>query len=1015
MNLAKFAIEKKVIVIVLSIVMIGGGFVSFSRMGMLEDPEFTIKNALVITQYPGASAVEVEREISDKLELAVQKMGQLDEVTSRSVPGMSTLTVTIKNKYDKTTLPQVWDELRRKINDAQGNLPPGAGPSMVVDDFGDVYGIFLAITGDEYSYSELKEYVKMLRRELLLVQDVAKVETYGMRNEAVFIELDRDRMSQLGVPESSIQQALQFKNMVTDAGKVRVGSELIRIEATGTFTSVKQFENLLIPLPDSEKQIYLKDLALVSRRYVEPPSAILRYDGHVGIGLGISTVSGGNAVVMGNAVKIKLKELKRETPLGIKISSISYQSDTVVKSIKGFLVNLIEAVAIVIVVLMLFMGFRSASIIGFILVLTIFATFILMKINHVPLERISLGALIIALGMLVDNAIVVIDGMSNQIKQGVDSKEAAISIVGKTAVPLLGATAVAILAFAAIGTSQDGTGEYCRSLYQVILYSLSMSWVTAVTVTPLLGVMFLKDSKNKNPESDGKDPFDSGFFKIYKHALKGVIKAKWLTALVVIIVFAISLKGFGNVKKSFFPDSTRPQFMVGFWLPQGTHINETERKASQIEAYLAKKEGVEHVTTLVGKGGLRFLLTYSPELQNSAYVQFLVDVSDYRVIDGMMKKIENYLLVHFPDGRAKVQKFAMGAGGPKVELRVLGPDADVLRALATKVMKIMRDTGLATTISTDWEQRVKTIKVILAEEQANLNGITKIDVAKTLQQAFETGRPVGIFRDKDEFLPIYIRAMEKERVNVESIRNLQIWSPKARKMIPLRQVVKAFETVYEDDIIWRLNRMRTLTVKCEPEPWVMTSQLQESLMEPVSKLALPIGYSVEWGGELESSAKALKSLFGLIPVVFMIIIIVVISLFNAIKQPLIILLCVPLALIGVTAGLLFTGQPFGFMAILGFLSLAGMLIKNAIVLIDEIDLQISGGKEKLAAIIDSGTSRLMPVGMAASTTALGMAPLILDAFFVSMAVTIISGLVFASVLTMIFVPVLYAIFFKIKA
>jgi multidrug efflux pump subunit AcrB len=1014
MNLAKFAIEKKVITIVLTLVMLGGGFISFTKLGMLEDPEYTIKDALVITSYPGASAVEVEKEVSDKLELAVQKMGQLDQVTSRSVPGMSTLTVSILNKYDKTSLPQVWDELRRKVNDAQGNLPPGAGPSMVVDDYGDVYGVFLAITGNEYSYAELKEYVKMLRRELLLVQNVAKIETYGMRNEAVFIELNRDRMALLGVPETSIQQALQAKNMVAEAGKARIGSETIRIEATGTFTKVKQFENLRIPVPGSDKQIYLKDLALVSRRYVEPQSTILRYDGKIGIGIGISTVSGGNAVVMGEAVKQRLKELQKDTPLGVEISSISYQSDTVSAAIKGFLVNLAEAVAIVIIVLMLFMGFRSALIIGVILLVTIFASFILMKINMVPLERISLGALIIALGMLVDNAIVVIDGMTNKIKQGIDSKEAAISVVKQTAVPLLGATAVAILAFAAIGTSQDSTGEYCRSLFQVILYSLSMSWITAVTVTPLLGVMFLKVPEKKG-ENNNSDPYDSGFYKLYKKVLISCIKFKWITALIVFIMFIVSLIGFGHVKQSFFPESTRPQFLVGFWLPQGTHINETENQAAKIEKYLTAREGVSHVTTLIGKGGLRFLLTYTPELENSAYVQFLVDVGSYKVIGGMMGDIEKYLFEHFPDGRAKIEKFAMGAAGPKVELRILGPDSNVLRSLSSKVLGIMNDTGLATTLSTDWEQRVKLIRVVLAEDQANLNGITKTDVAKTLQQSFETGRPIGLFRYKDEILPIYIRAQKEERVDIESIKNLQIWSPQASRMIPLRQVVKGFETVYEDDTIWRLNRMRCITAKCDPKLGVMTSQLQNALTKPIEALELPIGYWVEWGGELESSTDAQTSLFGLLPVVFSIIVIVVISLFNSIKQPLIILLCVPLALIGVTAGLLSTGQPFGFMAILGFLSLSGMLIKNAIVLIDEINLQISQGKEKLTAVVDSGASRLMPVGMAASTTALGMAPLILDAFFVSMAVTIIGGLVFASVLTMIFVPVLYTLFFKIKA
>ncbi len=1014
MNLAKFAIEKKVITITLCLVLLGGGFISFTQLGMLEDPEFTIKEALVVTPYPGASTLEVEEEVSDTMELAVQKMGQLDKVTSRSSPGMSMLTVTVKDKYNRETLPQVWDELRRKVHDAQQELPPGAGPSIVIDDYGDVYGVFLAITGDEYSYAELKEYVKILRRELLLVQDVAKIETYGMRNEAVYIELDRDRMSQMGIPDSSIEQALQAKNLVAEAGKVRVGSELIRIEATGTFSTVKQFEDLLIPVSGSEKQIYLKDIATIKRGYITPRTTILRYDGKPGIGLGISTVSGGNAVVMGEAVQKKLEELESATPLGVEISAISYQSETVTKAIKGFLINLIEAVVIVIVVLMLFMGLRSASIIGFILVLTIFSSFILMKINGVALERVSLGALIIALGMLVDNAIVVIDGMAVKIRQGVNSKDAAIAVVKQTAMPLLGATGVAILAFAAIGTSQDSTGEFCRSLYQVILYSLSMSWVTAVTATPLLGVMFLK---KPDPAADSGEtvPFDSAFYRYYKNILKICIRFKWITTLIVLIMFVAALMGFDNVKKSFFPDSTRAQFMVGFWLPLGTHINETEKQAAKIEEYLSSREGVEHVTSLIGQGGLRFILTYAPEFENPAYAQFVLDVNDYRLIDGMMAEIDRWMFENFPDARTKVEKFALGPSGPKVELRVSGPDTNTLRELASKMMRIMADTGMATTINTDWEQRVKTIRVVLAEEQANLNGITRQDVARVLRQSFETGRPVGLFRDKDELLPIYIQAEETDRISVESIKNLHVWSPKAGRMIALRQVVKGFETVYEDNFIWHQNRMRTISVKCDPKRGVMTSVLQDTLMKSVEDLEVPPGYSIEWGGEYENSAKAQRSLAGGLPVVFLIMVLVVICLFNAIRQPAIIFLCVPLALIGVTAGLLSSGQPFGFMAILGFLSLSGMLIKNAIVLIDEINLQISEGKNKLEAVIDSGASRLVPVGMAASTTALGMIPLVFDAFFVSMAVTIISGLVFASVLTMIFVPVLYTLFFNIKA
>ena len=482
MNIAQFFIERRVITLVLTVVMIGAGMTSYQGLSRLEDPEFTIKDALVITQYPGASAAEVEEEVSDRLETAVQKMGQLKRVVSKSDRGLSTLTVTIKDKYDKTKLPQVWDELRRKINDAQKDLPPGAGPSLVIDDYGDVFGIFLAVYGDGYSYAELKDVVDLLRRELLLVKDVGKIDTYGERTEAVYVELNRDRMSQLGIPESVIINELQQKNAVAKAGRVKVGREFITINPTGAIKTVKQFESILIS-GGGERQIYLRDVANVRRGYIEPQTNLIRYDGAPAIGLGISTVSGGNVVNMGKALSQRVMELREQIPVGIEVGLVSVQSTAVETAISGFIISLLEAVAIVIVVLLFFMGLRSGILIGFVLLLTIAGTFIFMGPMEVALERISLGALIIALGMLVDNAIVVVDGVLVRLQKGEDAKQAAIEVVKRTAIPLLGATIIAILAFAAIGTSQDNTGEFCRSLYQVVLVSLLLSWVLCTLTT----------------------------------------------------------------------------------------------------------------------------------------------------------------------------------------------------------------------------------------------------------------------------------------------------------------------------------------------------------------------------------------------------------------------------------------------------------------------------------------------------------------------------------------------------
>jgi multidrug efflux pump subunit AcrB len=1006
MNIAEASINNRVITLTFAAVMLLGGLNAFKGLSRLEDPEFTIKDALVVTRYPGASAAEVEEEVTDRIEIAIQQLGQLDEIESRSVRGMSTLTVSIKNQYDRNSLPQVWDEMRRKVGDAQANLPPGAGPSLVIDDYGDVFGVFIAIYGEEYSYAELKDVVDLLRRELLLVQDVAKIDTYGEFVEAIYVELERDRMAELGIPTSAIIRELTNKNVASDAGRVKVGPEFISIVPTGELDSVEDFESVLIS-PGSSSQIFLRDVANVHRGYVEPPSTLMRHDGKAAIGLGISTVSGGNVVVMGEALKQRLIELEPRIPLGIEFGLVSVQSEAVSEAISGFVVSLIEAVAIVIVVLLIFMGLRSGLLIGFVLVLTISGTFIFMGPWGIALERISLGALIIALGMLVDNAIVVVDGILIRIQRGEDATAAAAAVVNQTAVPLLGATIVAVLAFAAIGTSDDSTGEFCRSLFQVVFISLGLSWITAVTVTPLLCVMFLKPPSTSADESD---PYASGFYRGYQAFLRSCIRARWVTVAAVIGMFAASLWGFGYVDQSFFPPSTRPQFMIDVWMPQGTHIDDTTRAVEKAETYLREQDGVTHVNSLVGQGSLRFLLTYTPEKQDSSYAQLIVDVDDSSKIATLIPKIESDFEELLPDALTYGFPFELGPGANgKIRARFSGPDPTVLREISQQAEEIFHADSNAKAIRTDWRQRVKIVEPILSEQQANANGITRSDVADVLLQAFQ-GFSIGLYREGDLLLPIILRAPEAQRADVASIQNLQIWSPAAQGMIPLRQVVAGFETRFEDEIIMRRDRKPTITIFGDAKTGP-ASVLFNRLRPQIEAIELPQEYELEWGGEYEDTANARGPLMASLPLFIIMMVLITIGLFNSLKEPLIIWLCVPLALIGVTGGLLATAQPFGFMALLGFLSLMGMLIKNAVVLIDEIRLQRSEADNLLTAIVNSGTSRLRPVAMAAATTALGMLPLLLDAFFIAMAVTIIFGLMFATLLTMIIVPVLYAIFY----
>jgi multidrug efflux pump subunit AcrB len=1010
MKITEFCLENRTTTLFLTVVAIAGGIFSFNNMGRLEDPEFTIKDALIITPYPGASAEEVEQEVSDEIEMAVQQLGQLYEVESRSSRGLSTVTVTIKDRFGKDLLPQVWDELRRKVGDAQPNLPPGAGPSIVNDDFGDVFGIFIALYGDEYSYAELYEVAKFLRREFLVVQDVAKVNIFGDQSEVVYVELDRDRLSQLGLSPGVIVNELQSRNVVSNAGRVNVGDDFIAIHPTGLVDSVEEIGGIMISGGAGESQIFLRDVAEVRRGYREPPPNILRFDGEKAVGIAISTAPGGNVVTMGQALKEKMRQIEDQIPLGIDFGIVSLQSDSVTTSINGFVVSLLQAVVIVVVVLLFFMGLRSGLLIGFVLFLTIAGSFIFMSAAGVMLERISLGALIIALGMLVDNAIVIVDGMLVRIQQGMDKAKAAVAVVKQTSWPLLAATIIAVLAFAAIGTSEDNTGEYTRSLYTVILISLLLSWVTAVTVTPLLCVMFLK-----TPSGDGeqKDPYGGKFYQTFRGILSGCIRARWVTIAVVVGVFIASLYGFGNLNQSFFPNSTRPQFMVDYWLPQGTRIERTEADVKTIEEYVRGIEGVAHVTAIVGQGAPRFLLTYTPEKQNSAYAQLLVDVTDSTYIDVVADQIQAHLEANYHDARPQIRKFILGPGDPgKIQARFIGEDRNVLRELAAKAEAIMHSHPNAFGIRQDWRERTMVVKPIIAQEQANLNQITRQMISTTIMQAFQ-GITVGVYREGDELLPIILRASDIQRLNVSSIQNLQIWSPAAQRMIPLRQVVNGFETVFEDDIIYRINRQRAIVVLSDPRVGEGPPLLND-LRPEIEAIELPSGYRLEWWGELRNSAKAQASLAASLPLFFLMMVVLTVALFNSMKQTAVIWLTVPLAVIGVTVGLGATGQPFGFMALLGFMSLSGMLIKNAIVLIDEINLQNTEGKTPINAVLDAAVSRLRPVAMAAATTILGMAPLFPDAFFVSMAVTIAFGLGFATVLTMVFVPVLYSIFYTVR-
>ena len=1025
MNPGEFSVKNNRMVLVAMAMAIVGGIVAYLNIGRLEDPEFTIKQALIITPYAGASAEEVAQEVTNPIEIACQQLGQLDHVESESSRGRSVVTVTIKDQYDKHRIPQVWDELRRKIADVQIQLPPSVrGQSVVVDDFGDVYGIFLAVTGEGFSFPEQRRYVEFLRRELLQVPGVKSIALFGEQREVVFLEISRQRLAQLGLNEELIYSKLQERNIAADGGRIQVGDQHIPLDPTGAFASADEMLDLVIGSDQSGRQLRLRDIATIERGDQDPPRRLLRYDGKPAIGLGISSVPGGNVVKMGAAVREKLADLKVNQPVGMEIGEINFQPEAVSQATSEFMFNLGKAVFIVFVVLIFAMGRKTGFIIGLVLFLTIMATFLVMYLKgDLLMERISLGALIIALCMLTDNAIIIIEGIKVGIEAGRNKIEVVREVVSENQWPLFGATAIGVIAFAAIGLSEDATGEYTNSLFWVILIALSLSWVSSVTVTPLLSYMMFKPLAGSG-KAEASDPYNALPFQIYRKLLVLALRFRWTVVILCILAFIAAIFGFRKVDQSFFPPATRPQFMVDVYLPAGTHIRETESVAGEIQRYIQRQPGVTHVTSFIGGGGLRFLLVYSPENENRAYVQFLVDVNDPGKIRGLVTDIQKRLDENYPDANAIAKKFLLGPGaGGRVQVRFSGPDSTVLRQLGDQAIKIFQDDGQALCIRSDWSERVQVIRPALLDSQARRNGITRVDVARALESSFE-GRAVGFYREpgnasagtfpqESRLLPIVARPPLSERGDIGAINSLQIWSPVAGRMIPLSQVVGRSEVVWEDPLVARRDRFPTLTVHADPRSG-LPSQLRDRVKEKIEQIQLPPGYALAWGGEYEDSTQARAALAEPLPYVLAIMVFIVVCLFNSIRTTLLIWLIIPLFIIAVTAGLLLTRMPFGFMATLGVLALGGELIKNQIVVLSKILALISKGTPPYQAILDGGTSKMRPVCMVVLTTVLGMIPLLTDPFFGSMAVCIMFGLSFAAVLSLIVTPVLYAIFFRIR-
>ncbi|RQD74370.1 efflux RND transporter permease subunit [Desulfonatronospira sp. MSAO_Bac3] len=1014
MNIAELAITKKSFFLFLTLVLSIAGVIAYFSMGKLEDPEFTIKTAVIITPYPGASPTEVENEVSDHVEKAVMRLDQLDYVQTESRPGVSIAHVHLKEDIPADEVPQHWDRLRHRIADIRPDLPPGAGEPEIIDDFGDVYGVLIALTGEDYSYSELLDYAEMIQKELLLADEVARVEIWGQQQETVFVDISRARLAELDLSMNQVMGFLESSSMAADAGKADLGRERVRFVLGGQFESVQDIRELELGYarhPELESMIQLGDIAEVRRGYLDPPATMIRHDGQKALAIGVSTVSGGNVVHMGQQVQDSLEGLQDRLPVGIQTDFVAFQADKVTEAINTFMLNLLQAVTIVILLLLVFMGIRSGLIIGSGLLLTILVTFTLMLALGMDMDRVSLGALIISLGMIVDNAIVVTEGMLVKIQTGTRRLQAAVESVRETGWPLLGATLVAVFAFMPIVLASDDTGEYTRGLFLVIAISLISSWILAMTLTPLWCHMFLRRGKAQGQEPS--DPYAGRIYQLYRRLLHLCLRRKKSLLAGMALLFVLAVMGFYLVDKTFFPPSTRPQLKLDYWLPEGTRIHSTSQDLQKVEEDILKHPGVESVTSFIGEGAPRFYLAMEPHMPNPSFGQVILNLYRASDLDEVKEYARGYLEENYPHAQPRVRKFPMGPPVEfSVEVRFSGPDAQVLRGLARQAEDIMYNDPDSREVRSDWRQMVKTYDLDYSQSRGIRFGVTREDAARAVKLNFD-GLQAGLYREGDRMLPIILRPPEESRQRLEDMFALDVRPMGETRGAPLGQVVSSATLGWEEGVIIRRDRQKTITAQCEADQGGGQA-LMERIRSDIEAIELPPGYRMQWGGEYEQSRDSQKEVFSGVPISFLFMALAVVALFNTLRQPLIIAMVLPLAMIGVTLGLLATSQPFGFMALLGTLSLSGMLIKNVVVLLDRIDNNLASGEEPYQGLVNASVSRLRPVMMATLSTVMGMTPLLLDIFWLSMAIAIICGLTFASVLTLLVAPVLYALFFGIK-
>ena len=1027
--------NRKLVVFLVACLLIGG-ILAIRGMSKLEDPEIVVKQALVVTTYPGASAHQVELEVTDLLEKSIRTMKNIEFVESRSLNDLSMITVGLSTLVPNDEVDDSWTILRRKVNDVQRELPEGASAPVVKDDFGDVMGMFYAMTSDGYTDREMGDYAELIKRELLAVEGVSRVDIYGQGKECIYIEMYEDKLANLGISPAEVLSTLSGQNKTLYSGYYNAGDMSLRVSVNDRYKNAEEIGELLLQGYQGD-QFRLKDIAKVWTGYEKPVRSEMKYDNRKAVGIAISARYDTDITQVGDRVEKRLGELTRNRlPVGMELQKVFFQPDRVDDALKTFMINLVESVVIVVLLLIFFMGFRSGMIIGFNLVVIVLGSLLILNLTGGTLQRVSLGAFILAMGMLVDNAIVILDGILIDMQRGMSRKEALTSIGKKTAMPLLGATLIAILAFFPIYLSPDTAGQYVRDLFIVLAVSLLLSWILALVYVPLQAERMLKTKKEKM----GEDPYDNKFYRALRAVLTWTLRHRSFTIGAAGLLMLIALGCYRFLPQGFFPDMNYDQLYIEYKLPEGYSSERVSRDLESITDYLLAREEITHVTTSMGGTPTRYNLVRSMADPSLSYGELIVDYTSPKELVATMDEIQQHLTASYPDAFVRLKRYNLMYKKHPIEVQFNGPDPAILRELTAQALQIMEESPAIHLTQTNWEPQTPVLMVDYNQPVARNVGLSRQDVALSLLSA-TGGIPASLFYESNQQQTIYLKSVDSEGNPIESLDNAQIFSmlpalgflnrdllqgllagayseedilKEALRTIPLSQVTEGIRLIWEDPLVIRYDGQRAMRAQGSPVKGISTEDARQTIVAQIEAIELPEGYSMHWEGERKASEQSGSYLFKYFPLAIILMIAILIMLFKDYRKPLIIVCCIPLLLIGVIFGMLASGKTFGFVAIVGVLGLVGMIIKNGIVLMDEIELQLRNSVNPLEALLASSSGRFRPVMMASLTTILGMIPLLGDDLFGPLAVTIMGGLLVGTLITLIVIPLLYSLFFKIK-